>query len=305
MDYRLGNVQKMPNLQPRISLKNLLKMTNQIYPCLWFDGQAKAAADFYCSIFKQSKITDENPMVVRWDINGQQFMGLNGGPMFSINPSISFYVACETAEEVTELWEQLFEGGSAMIALGTYPWSEKYGWLKDRFGTTWQITLDKNMAQKITPSLLFTQKQHGRGEEAVNFYTSLFANSSVEALAKYQKGQNDYATEGMVLFANFLLNSQSFNIMDAGFPQPYTFNEGVSFVVTCENQAEIDYYWQKLTENGGVESQCGWLKDKFGVSWQIVPSVLAQLMGDPQKAPRVVQAFMKMTKFDIATLMNA
>ena len=278
--------------------------TYLIYPCLWFDGQAKAAADFYCSVFKKSKITDENPMAVRWEIEGSQFMGLNGGPMFTINPSVSFYVACETAEEVTELWEKLLEGGSAMMALDAYPWSEKYGWLKDRFGMTWQITVDKNIQQKITPSLLFTQNQHGRGLEALDFYTSLFDNSSVGNLVKYEKGQNAYATKGMVLFSNFLLNGQSFNIMDGGFPQPYTFNEGVSLVVNCENQTEIDYYWQKLTENGGVESQCGWLKDKFGVSWQIVPTVLGQLMNDPEKAPRVVQAFMKMMKFDIAALLN-
>lgn len=280
-------------------------MTHQIYPCLWFDGQAKAAADFYCSVFNNAQVTSENPMVVRWEMEGGQFMGLNGGPMFKINPSISFYVACETAEEVTELWEKLFEGSLVRMPLNTYPWSEKYGWLEDRFGMNWQITVDKNGKQKITPALLFTQNQHGRGEEAVNFYTSVFDNSSIEMLEKYQKGQSNYATEGMVLFSRCLLDNQEFILMDEGYPQPFAFNEGISFVVNCENQAEIDHFWQKLTENGGIESQCGWLKDKFGVSWQIVPTVLEQLMSDPKKAPRVVHAFMKMKKFDIAALLNA
>ena len=136
-----------------------------IYPCLWFDGQAKQAAEFYCSVFKNSRITTDTPMVVLFDLNGSKFMGLNGGPNFK-------------------------------------------------------------------------------------------------------------------------------------------FNEAVSFVVDCEDQAEIDYYWSKLTE-GGEESMCGWLKDKFGVSWQIVPKVLGKLMSDPAKAPRVIEAFMKMKKFDIETLMNA
>jgi len=140
-------------------------MTHQIYPCLWFDGTAKAAAEFYCSVFKNSKIISENPMVVIWELNGKKFMGLNGGPMFKPN-------------------------------------------------------------------------------------------------------------------------------------------EAVSFVVDCDTQDEIDNYWSKLTE-GGEESQCGWLKDKFGVSWQIVPTVLGKLMNDPAKSGRVTQAFMKMKKFDIKALEEA
>jgi predicted 3-demethylubiquinone-9 3-methyltransferase (glyoxalase superfamily) len=140
-------------------------MTNPIYPCLWFDGQAKAAAEFYCSVFKNSKITADTPMVVTFELNGRKFMGLNGGPK-------------------------------------------------------------------------------------------------------------------------------------------YNFTEAVSFVLECETQEEIDYHWNKLTE-GGEESMCGWLKDKFGVSWQIVPTILAKLMSDPEKAPRVIQAFLQMRKFDIEKLKQA
>ena len=140
-------------------------MTNPIYPCLWFDGQAKAAADFYCSVFKNSKIMANTPMVVTFELNGRKFMCLNGGP-------------------------------------------------------------------------------------------------------------------------------------------EYKFNEAVSFVVECETQEEIDYHWNKLTE-GGQEGKCGWLKDKFGVSWQIVPTILGKLMSDPEKAPRVMYAFMQMKKFDIEKLKQA
>lgn len=140
-------------------------MTNQIHPCLWFDGQAKEAADFYCSIFENSKVTVDTPLVVNFELNGKKFMGLNGGPLFK-------------------------------------------------------------------------------------------------------------------------------------------FNEAISFVIDCETQEEIDYYWDKLTE-GGEESQCGWLKDKFGVSWQVVPTILGKLMSDAEKAPRVIQAFMQMKKFDIEKLLQA
>ena len=140
-------------------------MTKQIYPCLWFDGKAQEAAQFYCSVFKDSKITAENPMVTTFDLNGKKFMALNAGPEFK-------------------------------------------------------------------------------------------------------------------------------------------FNEAISFVVDCETQEEIDYYWNKLTADGGSESMCGWLKDKYGVSWQVVPTVLPKLLSNPDKAQKVMQAFMKMKKFNIATLEN-
>ena len=283
-------------------------MKNKIYPCLWFDGQAKAAAELYCSVFPNSKITVDTDMVVNWELNGQKMMGLNGGPMFKPTPSVSFYVTCGTGEEVDALWEKLAENGAAMIPLGTYPWSEKYGWIKDRFDITWQITLDKTrpMGQTITPSMLFTQDSHGKGNEAIDFYTGVFPDSHLNFKALYEEGESTYATTGMLKFSHFNLGSQSFIIMDAGFAQPYTFNEGISFVVDCDGQDETDYFWNALTE-GGSESQCAWLRDKFGVSWQIVPRQLMQLMGDKdrEKAGRVMQAMMKMKKIIVADLENA
>ena len=140
-------------------------MVKQIYTCLWFDGQARAAADFYCSLFENSTITSDNGMVVIFELNGKKIMGLNGGPHYKFSPA-------------------------------------------------------------------------------------------------------------------------------------------TSFVLECETQAEIDMYWEKLGE-GGTYSKCGWLDDKFGVTWQVIPSILGKLMSDPEKAPRVMQAFMQMTKFDIAKLENA
>ena len=271
-----------------------------ISPCLWFDGQAKEAAELYCSIFPNSKISIDTPVVVNFQLCGQKFIGLNGGPMFKANPSISFYVACETEAEVDALWQPLAEGGTPMIPLDKYPWSEKYGWIKDKFGTTWQITLDtmNDFGQKIIPSMLFTEGVHGKGSEALDFYTGLFPNSSVNVKVVYGAGESTYATTGMLKFSHFKLNNQSFIIMDAGFPQPYSFNEGISLVVDCENQEEVDYYWEKLTADGGEESMCGWLKDKYGLSWQVTPRQLIEMTSDPdkEKAGRATQEMLKMKK---------
>ncbi|MEO8151037.1 MAG: VOC family protein [Bacteroidia bacterium] len=273
-------------------------MTNQIYPCLWFDGNAKAAADFYCSVFKNSKITSENPLVVIWEMNGEKFMGLNGGPMFKVNPSISFYVVCETEEETNSVWQKLNEGGSVLMPLDKYDWSEKYGWVQDRFGVSWQISLGKmkDVGQKFTPLLMFVGEQYGQAEKAMNFYTSVFDNSSVKGIMR--------GPDGAVIHAQFNLDRNVFMVMDSSGQHNFNFNEAISLVVNCETQEEIDFYWNRLTE-GGAESQCGWLKDQFGVSWQIVPAILGKLMSDPERSGRVVQAFMKMKKFDIKKLEEA
>ena len=279
-------------------------MKDPIYPCLWFDGQAKAAADFYCSIIKNSKITVDTPLVVNFELNGKKVMGLNGGRNFKINPSISFLVTCESIDETNEIWNKLIYGGKVMMPIDKYDWSPRYGWLQDKFGMTWQIMTGTAPGEKlkIIPSMLFTGTQFGRAEEAVNFYTSLFDNSSIDMMLHYP--EQDAANAGKVMFSEYKLNKQSIAAMDGPGEHNYTFNEAVSFVVSCETQKEIDYYWNKLTE-GGQESMCGWLKDKFGVSWQIVPAVLGKLMTDPGKAPRVMQAFMKMKKFDIEKLVQA
>lgn len=278
--------------------------SNPITSCLWFDGQAKEAASFYSTIFEKSIITAENPMVVTFELNGTKFMGLNGGPMFKINPSISFFVTCGTIVEVDAVWEKLIEDGKALMPIANYPWSERYGWVQDKFGLTWQVSIatDGENQQKIRPSFLFTHQQFGRAEEAINFYTKIFIGSTIDMLFKYPEGD---VNAGKVMYSEFQLNQQPFIAMDGPGVHEYSFNEGVSLVINCETQAEIDYYWDKLTSDGGQESMCGWLRDRFGVSWQVVPSALGKLMSNPEKAGRVMQAVMKMKKFDIDILKNA
>jgi predicted 3-demethylubiquinone-9 3-methyltransferase (glyoxalase superfamily) len=279
-------------------------MKSMIYPCLWFDGKAKEAAEFYTPLFKNSKITEQNPMVVMWELNGTKIMGLNGGPMFKINPSISLFVLCETIEETNELWGKLSEGGKVMMEIGKYDWSERYGWLQDKFGMTWQISVvyNKGDKQRITPCFLFTDKRFGQAEAAIDLYTSVFPNSSKDVIKHYPK-ETPFA--GKVLYSEFKLNGYQMIAMDGPGEHNYAFNEVVSFVINCDTQKEIDNYWNKLLEGGGQESQCGWLKDKFGVSWQVVPSNLGKLVNDPVKGQRVIAAFMKMKKFNIEELENA
>lgn len=279
-------------------------MKKQINPCLWFDGNAKEAAEFYCSAFKSSEIKSENQIVVSIEMAGQKFICINGGPIFKMNPSISFFAVCETENELDAAWRQLTDGGNVLMELGKYNWSDKYGWVQDKFGASWQLSLGKreDVGQKFTPFLMFTGRQAGNAKRAIDFYTSVFDNSSVTGILEYTAGEPD--VEGTVKHAQFKLNNQVFMAMDSSLQHNFGFNEAVSLMVECDTQEQIDYLWEKLSAVPEAE-QCGWLKDQFGVSWQIIPSVLEKLMNDPTRSERVVQAFMKMKKFDIEVLENA
>ena len=279
-------------------------MTNQIYPCLWFDNQAQAAAAFYCSIFDHSGILSESGIAVQFEIEGKKIMGLNGGPMFKINPSISLLVTCSSEEEIERIWNRLIEGGHFMMPLDKYPWSEKYGWLVDRFGMTWQLMLGAVPLglPKIIPSFLFVGDQYGHAAEAIKDYTSLIENSDIHYLETF--GEDEPQPKGVLKFGSFSLNGAQFAAMDGFGQHEFEFNEGVSLVLECETQEEIDFHWDKLTE-GGTAVQCGWLKDKYGVCWQIVPKILGELMSDPVKGSRVMQELLKMTKLDLNILLNA
>ena len=282
-------------------------MKNNIHPCIWYDGNAKAAAEFYCSLFPNSTITADTSLVVNFEVGGQKFMGLNGGPMFTPNPSISFFVICESDEEINELWKQLSQNGKIMMPLDKYDWSERYGFLEDKFGLAWQLMKGNysDVNQKITPSFLFTGDKYGKAEEAVKFYTALFPASSITGILLYGEGEEQAA--GNVKHAQFILDDKVFMAMDGPGSHGFGFNEAISFVIECNDQEEVDFYWNNLTEDGGQESMCGWVKDKFGVSWQIIPAKLGELMAsaDREKANRAMQAMLKMKKIIIADLQKA
>lgn len=280
-------------------------MQNKIYPCLWFNGNANEAAEFYTSVFRNTKILSENPLVTMLQLEGQNFMLLNGGPAFTKNPSVSFMVLCDSKEEVKEYWQKLLPGSQVLMELDAYPWSEQYGWIQDSFGVSWQLYVGDNggAKEKAVPTLMFAQNQNGRAREAVNFYTSVFPNSEIQGILDY--GGTGGEIPGNVQHAQFDIGGFTLMAMDSSEPHSFSFNEGISLVVNCDTQEEIDFYWEKLINGGGYEQECGWLKDKFGVSWQIVPSGLGELMNHRDKAQRVSEAIRKMKKIDMKILENA
>ncbi len=287
-----------------------------ITPHLWFDTQAVEAAEFYVDTFPDSRVTSVMTLpgtpsgdtdLVAFELAGQPFMAISAGPLFRFNPSVSFTVACATPEEVDRYWERLSAGGAALMELGSYPFSDRYGWTTDRYGLSWQVMLtpDADGSQRITPTLLFVGDVCGRAGEAIETYTSVFPDSGIEQLVPYGADAGREA-EGDVMYAAFRLAGQRFAAMDSALDHGFAFNEAISFLVTCDDQAELDHYADALSAVPDAE-QCGWVKDRFGVSWQISPVDLDRMMteaSDEQRA-RVTEAFLAMKRFDLAELERA
>lgn len=282
-------------------------MNNDIFPCLWYDGDAKESAEFYVKVFN-GKITADTPMVMNIDLFGQKLMLLNGGPHFKKNASVSFMVICETDEEVQQYWDPLSENGMVLMPLDAYSWSKKYGWVQDRYGVTWQIFLgEKSGDQKIIPTLMFIHGNNGKAMKAMELYTRTFPNSKIGNVLRYGEGSEGHPiTEPAenIQHAHFEIDGYSLFCMDNSYDHQFDFTEGISLVVMTDTQEQSDQYWNALTADGGRASMCGWLKDPFGFSWQIVPKKLIQLMSDPdpEKAQKVVQAMMTMQKIVIEDL---
>lgn len=290
-----------------------------IVPFLWFDDQAEEAMALYTSTFEDSRILhverypDESldphfagmsGKVIQgsFELWGQPFACLDGGPLFSFTPAISLYCSFDGNEAAAAVWERLLEGGEVMMDLQAYPWSPYFGWLRDRFGLTWQLAVhgDDRPAQRITPALMFTGPAAGKARQAMARYTALFDDAGVDAVHAYEEGDGD--TPGLVKHARFHLGDNHFMAMDSSHEHGFTFNEAFSLFVNCADQAEIDRYWDALTADGGQESQCGWLKDPDGVSWQIIPANMGELLS---AGPQAIQAMMAMQKIDIGGLRRA
>jgi predicted 3-demethylubiquinone-9 3-methyltransferase (glyoxalase superfamily) len=289
---------------------------HKITPHLWYDTEAVEAAELYCSVLPDSKVTNVSTLhdtpsgdtdIVSFQLCGQEFQSISAGPLFKFNPSISFLISCNSREEVDDFWNKLADGGKALMPLDSYPFSERYGWTEDRYGLSWQIMHagDRGVTQRITPTLMYVGDVAGNAEEAVNFYASVFPNSKVGDMDRYGKGEEP-DEEGTVRHAGFSLNGYQFAAMDSAREHNFGFNEAISIMVYCEDQEEIDRYWDALTAVPESE-QCGWLKDKFGVSWQIIPTSLDEMManGTQEQIDRVTQAFLPMKKFDLAELQKA
>jgi predicted 3-demethylubiquinone-9 3-methyltransferase (glyoxalase superfamily) len=288
----------------------------RIVPHLWFDKEAKEAATLYASIFPDSKVESVSTIegspsgptdIVSFRLAGQAFQAISSGPYFRFTPAISFMVYCPSPEEVDRLWGALSPGGSALMELGSYPFSERYGWLQDRFGLSWQLIWMKDSpgSLRIAPSLLFTNAVLGRAEEAMKFYAALIPDSELGFASRYGAGEAP-GLEGLLNYASLRLGGTPFVVMDGPGDHSFAFNEALSFMLYCEDQAEIDRYWAALSAFPEAE-QCGWLKDRFGLSWQIVPTAMDEMMakGSKEQIDRVTQAFLKMKKFDLAELERA
>lgn len=295
----------------------------KIVPHLWFDREAREAANFYCSVFPDSIITSSTTLhntpsgdtdIVSFELWGYKFQAISAGPLFKFNPSISFMINFDPSQDkearqrIDEVWGNLMEGGKALMPLDKYPFSERYGWVQDRYGLSWQLIYTNPEGEErplIIPSLLFVGDAYGKAEEASDFYLSVFQDTQRGAIARYPAGMGP-DQEGMIMFTDFKLEGQWFAAMDSAREHGFNFNEAISFMVYCEDQEEIDYYWEKLSAVPEAE-QCGWLKDKYGLSWQIVPTVMDRMMQDqdPERLARVTQAFLKMRKFDLAALQRA
>ncbi len=292
----------------------------KIIPALWFDHVAKEAVDFYVDAFPDARVsrTEYYPteglldfqkefagkvLSVEFTLGGYELLAINAGHEFTINPSISFLVHFNPAkdpaarERLDQLWAALAEGGEVLMPLGRYPFSEHYGWLRDKYDVTWQLFLtrpDAEPAPFIVPTLLFGAEAQDRAREALDYYADTFPGARVTSLFTYPEPTGP-ATQDSLEFADIELFGQWLAVMDAGSEQKESFNPGVSLMVQCDDQEEIDTYWARLSAVPEAE-QCGWCVDKFGVSWQVNPVTMPELMQRPGAFEKMVQ----MHKIEIA-----
>jgi len=274
----------------------------RITPNLWFNRTAAEAGDLYASVFPNasSDITMRypteglpdfqrdlagEPLVVDVTIGDSMLRLINAGDEFRPNPSLSLIVSVDPSSfgddedaarsALDAMFSALSDSGEVRMPLGEYPFSARYGWVEDRFGVSWQLMLVDPSAgppPSVVPQLLFTGSTP-RAREAIDLYTNLFQDAAVGTLVPAPDTD-------AVMFAEFTLAGQRFSAMDGGTDHAFTFTPGVSLEVACDDQAEIDRLWDALSAVPEAE-QCGWLVDRFGVSWQIVPSAMDELLTRP------------------------
>ncbi|AGA68212.1 hypothetical protein Desdi_0683 [Desulfitobacterium dichloroeliminans LMG P-21439] len=288
----------------------------KIIPHLWFDKEAVEAAQWYVNLFEDSGITSittipDTPsgdsVTVDFRLAGMRFSAISAGPYFTLNPSISLMVACNDPEEVDRLYDNLSVDGTDLMPLGEYPFSKRYAWIQDKYGLSWQLMLVENKEehQRIRLNLLFAGEVCGKAEEAIDYYLSVFEGSAKGFVNYYQTGES-MDERAKVNYGELNIQGRQFIAMDHGFGGEFTFNEAFSLMILCDSQTEIDYYWDKLSFVPEAE-QCGWVKDQFGLSWQIVPRNMSDTLssGTKEEVKRITEAFLKMKKLDIAVLEKA
>ena len=283
------------------------RMDQVITPAIWCDGTADEAAQFYADVFRDASIAEQAPgFATTVSIHGFKLSLINGGNQYAPNPSISCILNFDPllfgGEEqarayLDELYKRLSTGG-VLMELGEYPFSPRYAWVRDRFGMTWQLMLtdpDGDPRPFIIPSFMFGGTNHAHAEEATDAWITLFDNSRRGALYRYEEGGPLDA--GTVMFTDFTLRGTWMAATDSGAFHDFTFTPGVSIIVSCRDQEEIDRYWAGLSAVPEAE-RCGWCVDRWGVSWQVVPHNIAELMADAATRDKILH----MGKIDLAKL---
>ena len=284
---------------------------------LWMEDRIEEAVDHYVSLFPGASIDDRlfyneagqeihghepgSPMTIDFTIAGRSLVALEGGPYVKMNPSVSLAIDCPSRAEADRMWEALSPDANVHMDLGEYEWSPHYAWLDDRFGTSWQISYGGDQAPAeltVTPVILFTGEVLGRAEEAINFWTGVFPDSGLGPIFHFEGDERRSSVDKpLVLWAEFTLAGEKYRVMESPQEHAFEFNDAFSFLVEVEDEAENDRYWEALS--GGVsEGPCGWLKDRFGLAWQVAPIRLQEMLrdGTPEQAVRVTDCFMKMPK---------
>jgi predicted 3-demethylubiquinone-9 3-methyltransferase (glyoxalase superfamily) len=289
----------------------------RITPFLWFEKDMNAVVNYYASIFPSVTTSAEselentpsgNVQTKSIFIYGTQLDLMTAGPYLPFNPTVSFIINCDSPEEAEDLWNKITKDGKELMPLGSYDFASKYGWAADKYGVSWQVICmnGEKPSEKVVSTLMFCGDVCGRAAEAMNFYTSIFKNSEISYVSEYDGSEPVDDARAKTKHAGFALDGVPFSVLDSGKISPLTFNQAISFVVYCKDQEEIDYYYEKLSYSGN-EVQCGWLNDKFGVPWQIVPTRMTEMLskGTKEQIARVTEAFMKMKKFDLKILEDA
>jgi len=282
-------------------------MDQVITPAIWCDGTADEAAQFYTDVFRDTSIAEQAPgLAATVSIHGFRLSLIDGGNQYAPNPSIScilnfdpllFGGEEQARDYLDELYERLSTGG-VLMELGEYPFSPRYAWVRDRFGMTWQLMLtdpDGDPRPFVIPSFMFGGTNHAHAEEATDAWIALFDNSRRGALYRYEEGGP--LDEGAVMFTDFTLRGTWMAATDSGTFHDFTFTPGVSIIVSCRDQEEIDRYWAGLSAVPEAE-RCGWCVDRWGVSWQVVPHNIAELMADAATRDKILH----MGKIDLAKL---
>lgn len=287
---------------------------SKITPFLWFDKNLEEKINYYKSIFPdfkqvgETQVISETPSgrieIGEFELFGRKLNFMAAGPEFKFNPSISLSIWLNNEKELDEIWKRLSENGEILMEYQKYPFAEKYGWCNDKFGFSWQLMLTNSEPNpSVSPHLMFTHANVGKAQEAIDFYTKLFPNSEIKTCHKYGENPMGENPEN-ISHAEFKLDNDLFFILESGADHKFDFTEAISFIINCDGQDEVDNYWNQLTSNGGEEGQCGWCKDKYGVSWQVVPKQLNEAMSDPdpEKSKFATAAMMEMKKIIIKDL---